>query len=78
MPELKPDHVAPSTDGADLDQERIKEIAATDMTFQEIEELYGEEAAIQVRNARDPDNPEWTDEDFARAPPRRRGCSRDW
>ncbi len=69
MTELKPDYNGPETDGADLDQERIDEIAATDMTFQEIEALYGEEAAIQVGIARDPDAPEWTEEDFARARP---------
>ena len=69
MPEPKPDHIGSEADGADLDRERIAEIAATDMTFQEIEAIYGEEAAIQVGIARDPDNPEWTDEDFARARP---------
>ena len=43
------------------------ELVATDMTFGEIEAEYGEETAVNAGIARDPDNPEWTREDFDRA-----------
>ena len=45
----------------------FQEIAASDMTFAEIEAEYGEETAINAGIARDPDTWMWTDEDFARA-----------
>ena len=38
-------------------------------TFSEIEAEEGTEAAIQAGIAADPDNPEWTDEDFEKARP---------
>ena len=47
----------------------FEEIVASKMTFDEIAAKYGEETAIDAGIARDPDNPEWTDEDFARARP---------
>ena len=47
----------------------FQEIAASDMTFSEIETEYGEETAINAGIARDPDTWEWTEEDFARARP---------
>ena len=43
------------------------ELVSSDMTFHEIEAEYGEETAINTGIARDPDCPEWTREDFARA-----------
>ena len=39
------------------------------MTYAEIEAGYGEETAINVAIARDPEDQEWTDEDFAKARP---------
>lgn len=45
----------------------FQEIAASDMTYSEIEAEYGEETAINSGIARDPDTWMWTDEDFARA-----------
>ena len=45
----------------------FEELVTSDMTFCEIESEYGEETAINVGIARDPDSPEWTREDFARA-----------
>ena len=69
MPELKPDHVSSGTAGEDLTEGQIEGIAATDMSFEQVEAQYGEEVAILVGIARDPDNPEWTEEDFARARP---------
>ena len=45
----------------------FEELVSSDMTFREIEAAYGEETAINAGIARDPDNPEWTSEDFARA-----------
>ena len=56
---------------AELSQEQIDELAATDMTFSEIEKKYGEEVAINVGIARDPDAFEATDEMFALARPMR-------
>ena len=47
----------------------FKEIAASDMTFAEIEAEYGEETAINSGIARDPDTWEWTKEEFARGRP---------
>ena len=67
MPKLKPNHISPRPAKVELTQEQINEIAATNMTFDEVESKYGEEVAINVGIARDPDNPEMTDEDFARA-----------
>lgn len=43
------------------------ELVSSDMSFCEIEAEYGEETAINVGIGRDPDCPEWTSEDFARA-----------
>lgn len=45
------------------------ELAASAMTFDEVAARYGEETAVNVIIARDPDAPEWTPEDFARARP---------
>ena len=45
------------------------ELVASELTPEEIETQYGEETSINVGIARDPDAPEWTDEDFARARP---------
>ena len=47
----------------------FEELAASDMTFDQIAAEYGEETAINVIIARDPDAPEWTPEDFAQARP---------
>ena len=69
MPKLKPNHVSPGPAKVDLTKEQIDEIAAGPMTFDEVEEQYGEEIAINVGIARDPDTWEWTDEDWARARP---------
>ena len=45
------------------------DILARDLPFKEIEAQYGQEVAIYAGIARDPDNPEWTEEDFANARP---------
>ena len=39
------------------------------MTFDEVEAKYGEDVAIRVGAARDPDNPELTTGDFAQMRP---------
>ena len=67
MPKLKPGTIWPTPAKVDLTKGQLDEIAAGSMTFDEIEEKYGEEIAIEVGILRDPDNPEWTAEDFARA-----------
>ena len=69
MPKLKPGTIWPKPAKVELTQEQIDNIADTDMTFSQVEEKYGEENAILVGIARDPDNPEWTDEDWARRSP---------
>ena len=47
----------------------FEELTASDLTFAQIEAEYGEETAINVGIARDPDAPEWTEENWARAKP---------
>ena len=47
----------------------FEELVASDMTFDQVAAEYGEETAINVIIARDPDAPEWTPEDFAQARP---------
>ena len=67
MPKPKLNHISPEPAKVELSQEQIEELAVTAKTYKEIEEEFGEEVAINVGIARDPDNPEVTDEDFARA-----------
>ena len=67
MPNLEPDPISTSPANAEFSQEQIDELAATDMTFREIEKKYGEEVAINVGIARDPDTFELDDEWFANA-----------
>ena len=69
MPKLKPGTIWPTPAKVDLTERQIDEIAATPMTFDEVEAEYGEAVAIRVGAARDPDNPELTAEDFARMRP---------
>jgi len=47
----------------------FSELVASNLTFDEIKADYGEETAINVGIAQDPDAPEWTEEDWARARP---------
>ena len=67
MLELNPDHTSPGPVKVELTQAQIDALAATDKTYREIEDEYGEETAINVGIARDPDAPELTDEWFALA-----------
>ncbi len=69
MPKLKPGTVWPQPAKVNLTEKEIEEIAAGPMTYGQIEEKYGEEVAIDVGIARDPDTREWAEEDFARAQP---------
>ena len=47
----------------------FEELVASKLTFEEIAAEYGEETAINVGIAQDPDAPEWTEEGWARALP---------
>ena len=69
MPKLKRGTVWPQPAKMDLTEKEFEEIATGPMTYGQIKEKYGEEVAIDVGIARDPDTREWTDEDFSRAQP---------
>ena len=69
MPKLKPGTIWPEPAKVDLTREQLDGIAASDMTFDEIEEKYGEEIAIKTGILRDPDTPHWDADWFARARP---------
>ena len=48
---------------------KFDDLVSSGLTFKQIEATYGEETAINVGIARDPDAPEWTEEDWANARP---------
>ena len=48
---------------------KFDDLVSSELTFKQIEAIYGEETAINVGIARDPDAPEWTKEDWANARP---------
>ena len=52
-----------------IDRALVEKLAVMELDFEEVEALYGEEVAIDVGIARDPDNPELTAEDFAQMRP---------
>lgn len=53
----------------DSTTQQFSELVASELTFSEIAAEHGEEIAINVGIARDPDNPEWTAETLARSRP---------
>ena len=48
---------------------KFDDLVSSELTFKQIKAMYGEETAINVGIARDPDAPEWTEEDWANARP---------
>ena len=48
---------------------KFEDLVSSELTFMQIKAMYGEETAINVGIARDPDAPEWTEEDWADARP---------
>ena len=54
---------------SDLTTQRLSGLVASKLTFSEIAAQYGDEVAINVGIARDPDNPEWTADTLARSRP---------
>ena len=69
MPSGKSNESAPAPGEVEIDRALVEKLAAMEMDFEEVEALYGEEVAIDVGIARDPDNPELTAEDFAQMRP---------
>ena len=60
----RPDEIA-----NEIAESEWQDVLARDLPFADIKAMYGEEVAIYAGIARDPDNPECTDDDFARARP---------
>lgn len=69
MPKLKSAAIWPQPAKVELTTKEIEEIASSPLSYGQVKEKYGEEVAIDVGIARDPDTWEWTDSDFARARP---------
>ena len=69
MPSDKWQEAVPASDEVEIDRALVEKLAAMEMDFEEVEALYGEEMAIEVGIARDPDCPELTAEDFAQMRP---------
>ncbi len=69
MPKLRPGTIWPEPAKADLTEKQIDKIAASDMTFDQVVEEYGEEIAIRVGIARDPDTHELTTNESLRMRP---------
>ena len=69
MPETKPNKKILDPTDVGAYQQKIEELAALELDFVEIEAVYGEDVAIDVGIARDPDCPELTAEDFAQMRP---------
>ena len=67
--ETKPNKI--KLDPADVDsyRQKIEELAALELDFVEVEAIYGEDVAIDVGIARDPDCPELTAEEIAQMRP---------
>ena len=69
MPETKSNKKILDPTDVGAYQQKIKELAALELDFVEIEAVYGEDVAIDVGIARDPDCPELTSEEIAQMRP---------
>ena len=69
MPNSDRKYASPSSNEAGVDKAIVEKLAAMEMDFEDVEALYGEEMAIEVGIARDPDCPELTAEEMAEMRP---------
>ena len=69
MPSSERKNAIPTPSEVEIDKELVGKLAALEMDFEEVEALYGEEMAIEVGIARDPDCPELTAEEIAQMRP---------
>ena len=66
MPETRSNKIKLDPADAEVYRQKIEELAALELDFVEVEAIYGEDVAIDVGIARDPDCPELTAEEIAR------------
>lgn len=74
MPSSERKNVAPAPIEGRIDKALVQKLAVLEMDFEDVEALYGEEMAIDVGIARDPDCPELTAEEIDQMRPAIQVC----